>query len=165
MVNRNRGYVIAAVIIILIGLVLIAIPRDRLILHEEYTSLESYPEFYHTNFTVSSSEVNPELILDFDIDYADSYSSYTVLWMLLQLTLEQFNEDFNITEAHSAMSGEDWNLDPYWHGWFTGPFSPMRDVINPGAYTIAFWIDTDGAMSGWSVTLTATLRTSFFPML
>jgi len=165
MINPNRGYVIAAVVIVLIGLVLIVIPGDRPLLLKEYTSLEPYPEFYYSNFTVSSTEANPELILDFDVDYANNYSSYTILWMLLQLTLEQFEEDFNITEAHGSMYGEDWSLDAVWHGWFTDFFSPLRDAILPGAYIIVFWIDTDGAMSGWSVTLIAALRTSFLPML
>ena len=161
--SRIKITAIIGAIIILFGLFLATLPVELPLIQEEYTSLESYPKFYHANFTISSTAANPELILDFDIDYANIYSSHTILWMILQLTIEQFEEDFNISEAHSAMGGEDWNLDPFWHGWFTGHFSSLQDVILPDVYVIVFWIDTDGSISGWSVTLKATLSTSLLP--
>ena len=164
--QRVRIYAVIGVIIILLGLFLVTLPQDRLILQEEYEPLELYPNYYFVNFTVMESDINAKLSFDINIDYGGNYSSTITSWILFQLTLEQFEAVFNISEAHHFMSGEDWDADDFggfWAGWFIGSSYPFWESIPSGSYVLVFWLVLDGPPAYWSATLTVSLRTSLFP--
>lgn len=161
--KQVRNYLVIGVIVILLGSILVALPRECLLLSEEYIPLDFYPSYYSANFSVAGSDLNAELSLDFDISYGGNYSIHTVFWMLYQLSQEQFENQFNITKAHASVSGEDFDPDSYWAGWFEGQFSPLRSSIPSGAYVLVFWVVADELATSWSMALAISLWTSLIP--
>jgi hypothetical protein len=156
---------VVGILIIPLGWTLLTLPRDRLLLQEDYTSPESYPTYYYVNFTVDNSEMNPQLSFDIELDFAGNYSSFLTSWCLYQLSPAQFEQDFNVTEVRESMSGENWTHDAYWSGWFFGYHHPFWEPIPPGEYILVFWIQPSEPVVDLSITLTASLRTSLFPMM
>ncbi|MGD9396947.1 MAG: hypothetical protein PVJ05_11005 [Candidatus Thorarchaeota archaeon] len=167
--NKRTSYAVVAVATILLGVLLATTPREQLLLYEEFTSLEFYPEYYSANFTVTSSLPNIELSFDIEIDRAGNYTDCGTLWALLHVEQEQFEETFNVTEVHDAMSTEDWDVEDFgaiWAGWFIGnSFFPHWESIPSGPYVLVFWIDPDGPTTDWSATLSVSLRTRLLSMM
>ena len=165
--KRVRAYAVIGVVIILFGFLIATTPLERIHYSEEFTPLEIYPMYYFANFTVASSDTNAKASIDMDVDYGDNYTSYTTLWILYQLQLEEFEENFNLTQARDTMMGGDWDLedlDAFWAGGFAGVFPPTSwEPVSPGAYVFVFWFETDGSTTGWSATLLVSLRTSILP--
>jgi len=162
-VNKvRRAYAVIGIVIVIFGLVIATLPLERLLYHEEYTSLGFYPQYYHTNFTVANSESNAELSFNLDLDFGGNYTDCVTIWILYQLLPEQFEESFNITDVHDIMLGN-WDVDDFgafWAGWFSVSNSPpIWSPIPAGAYVFVFWIEPDGATTGWSATLSVSLRT------
>jgi len=162
-VNKGRRvYAVICVVIVIFGLILVTLPLERLLYHEEYTSLEFYPQYYYTNFTVASSDPNAELSFNLDLDFGGNYTDGINTWILYQLLPEQFEESFNITDVHDIMLGN-WDIDDFgafWAGWFSvGSIHPFWSPIPAGAYVFVFWIEPDGPTTGWSATLSLSLRT------
>lgn len=167
--KKQRTYVALSVIIIVFGLLIASYPRERLVLHNNYTPLEFYSTYYDTNFTVASSDTNAELSFDLNLDFGDNYTSCTTVWILYQLPPEQFAESFNLTEVRDAMMSEDWDVEDFgafWAGWFIdSSFNPFWEPVTPGAYVFVFWVEPHGPTIGWSATLTVSLRTSLLSIL
>jgi hypothetical protein len=165
--KRIRVYAVIGVAIILLGFLLATTPREWLLYSEEYTSLELYPMYYYANFTIPGGLPNTELSFDIELDFGGNYTSCGTLWILIQLQLEQFEETFNITEAHNSMSEEDWDVEDFdavWAGWFIGnSFFPHWESVPSGPYVLVFWFDSEGSSTDWSASLTVSLRTSLLP--
>jgi hypothetical protein len=153
--------------IILLGWYLLSIPQERLLHQEEYSSLESYPTYYYTNFTVASSDPNAKLSYHLNVDSGNNFSSYMIYKILYQLQLEQFEEDFNATEARNILTAEEWDLDDigaFFAGGGLGDYTNGTSLtgvpIQTGTYVFIFWIEPDAPMAGWFATLTFSLRTT-----
>lgn len=160
--KQVRIYAAIGIVIILFGLFFATYPFERQLIHREYTPLEAYPTYYYTNFTVASSELNPELSFDLDLDTGDNYTDCIIIWALYNLSLDQFEDIFNSTIMQEAMSSGDWDPEDFnaiWAGWFAGLFFPHWNSVPPGEYVFVFWIEPDSPITGWSATFTASLRT------
>ena len=164
--KRIKVYAVIGVVIILFGFLIATTPFERIHYSEEFTPLESYPMYYYANFTVDSSDTNAKLSIDVNIDYGDNYTSCTTLWILYQLPLEEFEENFNLSQARDTITGGDWDvddLDAFWAGWFIGFYPTAWNPVSPGAYVFVFWFENNGSTTGWSATLLVSLRTSILP--
>ncbi len=162
--DRRIGvYAVIGIAVVVFGLLFATLPSERILLQKEYTSLEVYPTYYYTNFTVTSSDLNAELSLDLEYDPNDNYSNCLTIFALYNLSLQQFEETFNSTLVKEKMVGEDWkksDFGAFWAGWFVGTKSfPFGDSIPPGEYVFVFWIEPDDPITGWSATVTASLST------
>ena len=157
----NKGikvYSAIGVIIILFGFLIAITPFERILYNEEFTPLETYPMYYYANFTVARSDTNAKLSLDVNVDYGGNY----------QLQLEEFEENFNLSQARDTMTRDDWDvddLDAFWAGWYIGFYPTPWRPVSPGSYVFVFWIELDGSTTGWSATLTVSLRTSLLPLM
>lgn len=167
--KRVRVFV-ATCAIILLGLYLLSIPQERLLHQEEFPSLESYPMYHYTNFTVSNSDINAEISFHLNVDSGNNFSSYMIYSILYQLHLEQFEEDFNVTEARNILTAEEWDLDDIGAFLAGGGLGDYRNgtfltgvPIHTGTYVFVFWIEPDDAIAGWSATLTFSLSTRLLP--
>ena len=167
MTRKLRIYATIGIVIVVVGFLSATNPIELLLYREEFTHLEAYPLYHYANFTLPNSIPNPKLSLDIDMDYGNNYTSYTILWILYKLEVEEFEETFNLTRARELMMGEDWDvddLDAIWAGWFIGIFLPTSwEPLPSGAYVFVFWIELNGSMTGWSATLAVSLRTSILP--
>ena len=163
--NRRIGvYAIFGISIVVFGLLFATLPSERILLQKEYQSLEVYPTYYYTDFTLASSELNPELSLDLAYDPGDNYSNCLTIFALYNLSLEQFEESFNSTLVKETMVGENWSksdFGAFWAGWFAGtrsyPFG--GEAIPSGEYVFVFWIEPDDPIAGWNATFTVSLST------
>jgi hypothetical protein len=176
MKKRVRIFVVTCSVFILLGFYILSIPQERLLHQQEYSSLESYPVYYYTNFNVTSSETNAELSFNLNVDVGTNLSSYMIFWLFYQLQLAQFEKNFNLTEARNEISDwnnlSDWDLDAigaFWAGGGRGDYMGGTDItwspIPTDTYIFVFWIEPDEAITGWSATLAFSLRTSILPRL
>ena len=164
--KRVRVYATIGIIIVVVGFLIVTTPFERLLYSEEFTPLESYPMYYYANFTVASSDTNAKISIDVDLDYGDNYTSCTTLWILYQLPLEEFEANFNLSQARDTMTREDWDLDDldaFWAGWYIGFYPTSWEPVTPGSYVFVFWIELNGSTDSWSATLLVSLRTSILP--
>ncbi|MFW9953293.1 MAG: hypothetical protein ACFFD3_01985 [Candidatus Thorarchaeota archaeon] len=163
--TRTRFLFLGCVIFILLGLLLVALPRERLLSNEEYTPLQAYPTYYYTSFTVENADSNAVIRINLDVERGGNFSQYSTMWILYQLTQFQFEESFNITEVYNIMhSGdwsENWTVHYFWLGGILGDYIlPSGEPIPPSAYVFVFWIEPEDPIMGWSATLTISLQTS-----
>ncbi len=163
--KRYAVYIAIIVGIIILGTFIATIPHERLLYNKEYSPVEYYPSYNYVNLTVDDSDMNAEI--SFDIDRSGNYTDCITIWVLYQLSPNQFEEDFNVTEVNDLMSGG-WDLDDFggfWAGWFAGnTFSPFWEPVPAGDYVFVFWLRPDGSTTNGSVSLTLSLRTSILPL-
>jgi hypothetical protein len=165
--KRTCTYAVICIVVIIVGFFFVTRPQERLLLSKEFTSLEYYPQYYYTNFTVLSSDTNAVITLNLNLSFTSNYSDCVTCWILFQLQPEQFEAVFNVTKANDIMASEDWTLDDlnaFWAGWFaTNRFPSLQEPIPAASYVFVFWTIPDGPTIGWSATFTVSLRTSIFP--
>ncbi len=146
--------VIAALVILVVGLLIVFIPREPPLAYTHFTNLEEYPHYYYVNFTVQQATDDTALVLDLRIDRTNTPVSFYLREQLYQVTLTGFQTAFNITEAADDSPAIVRSLNPIMNngGTYTGVVHTERS-ISEGQYVYVFWIVPSGIDSGWSATI------------
>ena len=158
----ERRFIAALLIIIMVvgaGVIISSVPLNRTLFSSDGMDPPFHPDYLLGNFTVTEADTgnkNPILKVSVDLNRNEEYVDFIIQFLLLNLTLEQFEQVSNI----SALVGDDETV-----AYFGFPVDPPPTVELtlpniPCTYLWVLWIEVESIPETWTLDLSLTLEFS-----